>query len=80
MIEIIIGFLQNIPNPNSNGVRSDYEAEEGKEVEGEKAASGDVSKEGGAAVGTQWPPLGQGLPLWDWKKRAVTLSSIWWEI
>lgn len=51
MIEVIIGYLGNIPNSNSDGMRSVYEAEEVEKVKGEKAASGDASKEKGVAVG-----------------------------
>lgn len=51
VIEIIIGYPGNIPNPNSDGTRSVYEAEEVEKVKGEKAASGDASKEKGVAVG-----------------------------
>lgn len=43
MIEVIIGYLGNIPNSNSDGMRSVYEAEEVEKVKGEKAASGDAS-------------------------------------
>ena len=39
MVEVNIGCQRNIANPNSDRMRSSYEAEEVEEVKGSKAAS-----------------------------------------
>lgn len=68
MIRAIKGYPRNKPNPNADGMRSGYKAEEVEEVKGEKAASRDTNKEEGALVGIQWTCLGQGHSLWSWRK------------
>lgn len=69
MIRAIKGYPRNKPNPNTDGMRSGYKAEEVEEVKGEKAASRDANKEEGALVGIQWTCLGQGQSLWSGRKE-----------
>lgn len=67
MIEVIIGYPRNIPNPNSDGMRSNYEKVE--KVKGEKVASRDTNREEGVVVGNTMDLPGQSKPLWDWRNE-----------
>lgn len=62
MIEVTTGCQENTHNPNSDRMRSGYEAEEIEEVKGE------WGRKESRVVGVQWPHLGgllQSLPPWD---------------
>lgn len=74
MIEVTTGCQENTHNPNSDRMRSGYEAEETEEVKGEW---GQQREQGGrSSVAPPWRSTAKSTTLGLDGRRTVSLSSI----
>ena len=81
MVEVNIGCQRNIANPNSDRMRSSYEAEEVEEVKGSKAASwGGKGGGRGYSKSSLNPSWTRSITVGLDRRRTMILSSIWLKI